>query len=247
MHFRVLGNSSRYLSPLGAGTSYLLESTSGARVVLDCGNGTHTRLARILGGAKVDAVLVSHFHVDNAADLLPILFGGVKDGAPLFLPRGADLNLAHFLKTFDMDRSWIDRVRVDEVSPGDLREVGDIALTFGDAHHGCPGVSLRAEADGRSLVYLADTGPRASLAGFAKRADVILAHTLLTDREADGVIGETNLSAGAAGRLARDAQAGRLALSHVPFYRAAEESLAEARAAFGGDAFLVQEDSLVEV
>ncbi|HEX2021414.1 MAG TPA: MBL fold metallo-hydrolase, partial [Candidatus Thermoplasmatota archaeon] len=84
------------------------------------------------------------------------------------------------------------------------------------------------------------------LAPFARGADLLVAHTLLLDRDA-GKARATNLSAGDAGRIARAAGARRLAISHVPFYANADESLAEARAAFGGDVTLLREGERVTV
>ncbi len=246
----VLGNSSRYLAPLGAGTSYLVETDDRrTRVVLDCGNGTHLRLAAMLHGARVDALVVSHFHVDNAADLIPVISGGMRAGGPVFLPRGAEWNLDTMLRSFNKDRSFVAdaRVAVDEVMPGDHRVVGDMVLSFGEAHHGCPGVTVRLEADGRALTYLSDTGPREGLVEMVKDADLVLAHTLLLDRSGPAALCETNLSAGAAGRLARSAGARRLALSHIPFYGDDAESLAEARAAFGGEVLVLREGQTVVV
>ncbi|HWH08498.1 MAG TPA: MBL fold metallo-hydrolase [Candidatus Thermoplasmatota archaeon] len=244
MDLTVLGASSRYLAPLGAGTSYLLRAGD-ARVLLDCGNGTHLRLAHELGEERLSAVLVSHFHLDNVADLLPVAFS-LPAGAPLYVPRGALPRLADLLRGYSMDRSWIENARIVGVGRGSQHEVTGIRLDFAKAGHGCPGVATRLEADGRSLVYLGDTGPRPWLADLARGADLVVAHTLLLDRD-EGAARGTNMTAGDAGRLAREAGARRLALSHVPFYRNADESAAEAKEAFGGEVVVLREGQRLAV
>lgn len=244
MDLTVLGASSRYLAPLGAGTSYLLRHGEAA-LLLDCGNGTHMRLAHELGERKLSGVLVSHFHLDNVADLFPVAFS-LPQGAPLYVPRGALPRLADLLRGYAMDRSWMENARILGVGKESEHEVEGLRLTFAKAGHGCPGVATRIEADGRSLVYLGDTGPRPWLAAFARGADLLVAHTLLLDRD-EGPARETNMTAGDAGRLAREAGVGKLALSHVPFYRNADESVAEAKEALGGEVVLLKEGQRLAV
>lgn len=240
----MLGASSRYLAPLGAGTSYLVREGD-ARILLDCGNGTHMRLAHELDGAPLTGVLVSHFHLDNVADLFPVAFA-MPQGATLFVPRGSMPRLGDLLRGYSMDRSWIENVRLVPVARGSSHELAGLRFDFSKAGHGCPGVVTRVASDAGSLVYLGDTGARPWLADFARGADVLLAHTLLVDRDV-GTARETNLTAGEAGRLAREAGVGTLALSHVPFYRNAEESLAEAKENFGGEVVLLKEGQRLSI
>ena len=245
MDLTVLGASSRYLAPLGAGTSYLV-TQGDARALLDCGNGTHLRLAHELGDARLDAVLVSHFHLDNVADLLPVAFS-LAPGTPLIVPSGARPRLGDLLRAYSMDATWLAHARLEAAAPGARVDVGPFAFTFARADHGCPGVATRVDAPRASLVYLGDTGPRPWLADFARGADLVVAHTLLLDRD-EGPARETNLTAGDAGRLARAAGARRLALSHVPFYANADESVAEAkREAGGAEVVLLREGQKLRV
>jgi len=190
---------------------------------------------------------VSHFHLDNVADLFPVAFA-LPPGTPILVPRGARARLSDLLRAYSMDRSWIEHARVLGVGRGDEHHVGSLRLTFTKARHGCPGVATRigSEATGATLVYLADTGPTEWLADFARGADLLVAHTLLLDRD-EGDIKSTNLTAGAAGRLARDAGVGSLALSHIPFYANVDESVAEAQREFGGKVVALREGERVSV
>lgn len=240
----MLGNSARYLAPLGAGTSYLLREGD-TRVLLDCGNGTHLRLAEELGDARLSAVVASHFHLDNVADLLPVVFALPRQ-TPVFVPQGALARLMDLLRAHSMDRSWIQNARVEGVTARSRFQVGPVRVRFAKASHGCPGVVSRLETPTESLVYLGDTGMRPWLPEFARDADLVIAHTLLLDKDA-GSVRETNLSAGDAGRLAREAGARRLALSHIPFYGSAEASRAEAEEAFGGEVVVLHEGQRLRV
>lgn len=244
MELTVLGASGRYLSPLGAGTSYLVRDGD-TRLLLDCGNGTSIRLGHELGDHKLSGVVVSHFHLDNVADLLPVAFS-LAPGTPLLVPEGARPRLADLLRAYSMDRSWIENARVTGVGKASIEALGGLTLRFAKAGHGCPGVAVRVESPRGTLVYLGDTGERPWLADLARDADLLVAHTLLLDRD-EGRITRTNLTAGAAGRLARKANVKRLALSHIPFYGSAEESLAEAKHAFGGETLILAEGQRLPV
>lgn len=256
MDLTVIGASSRYLAPLGAGSSYLVTDGE-TRVLLDCGNGTSIRLGHELGetaaqrgadapaGASskpLSAVVVSHFHLDTVADLFPVA-QALPLSTPIFVPEGARPKLAQLMKAYGIDRPTRERTLIEGVSRISIKDVGTLRLTFERSAHGCPGVAVRlsSRATGESLVYLSDTGPRPWLAPFARGADLLVAHTLHLDRERGGRATRHNLTAGAAGRLAREAGVSRLALSHIPFYANAELSHAEAKAEFGGETIVLRE------
>lgn len=240
MHLTVVGASSRYLAPLGAGSSYLV-THGDARVLLDCGNGTSIRLGHELGDRALSAVVVSHFHLDTVADLFPVA-QALPLSTPIFVPEGAKPKLQQLMRAYGIDRPTRERTLIEGVSRVSMKDVGPLRLTFERSAHGCPGVAVRLSAreSGESLVYLSDTGPRPWLVDFARGADLLVAHTLHLDRDG-GRATRHNLTAGAAGRLAREAGVARLALSHIPFYANAEESHAEAKAEFGGETLVLRE------
>jgi ribonuclease BN (tRNA processing enzyme) len=244
MRLTVLGNSQRLLLPLGSGTSYLLEAAE-RRVLLDCSNRTSERLKEVLGENHLDALVLSHFHLDAVADLLPVL-ASLRRRTPVFLPATAE---RRFREILDSGRSngAARHVDVRPVTGGSEEALGDLRFRFARARHNCPCVAVRVEADGRAFAYLADTGLRPGLVDLARGADVAVVHTLLLDRDEDEEAARTNMSAGAAGRLARDANVRRLALCHVPFYLHSEESVREAALAFPGEVVLLEEEGTYEI
>ena len=240
MELTVIGASSRYLAPLGAGSSYLVTEGE-TRVLVDCGNGTSIRLGHELGDRPLSAVVVSHFHLDTVADLFPVA-QALPLSTPIFVPDGAKPKLQQLMRAYGIDRPTRERTLIEGVSRISVKDIGSLRLTFERSAHGCPGVATRftSRVSGQSLVYLSDTGPRPWLAEFARGADVLIAHTLHLDRQV-GRATRHNLTAGAAGRLAREAGVSRLALSHIPFYANAEESHAEAKSEFGGETLVLRE------
>lgn len=241
MRLTVLANSQRYLAALGTGISYLVEA-GGATVVVDAASGTAQALA---SRDRPDAVVISHFHADTVLDLLPAV-ARIRDGGLLFLPKGTRKRFEQLLDALQVPESRLAHVNVLERSAGGEARLGTAWLRWGPADHGCPGASLRFEADARVLVLVGDTGPAGGIATFARGADAVVANTSLVDGE-DAEAARTNLTAGEAGRLATRAGAKALYLAHLPFYGSTDAARAEAQAAFTGPVTTLQEGSVHDV
>src|SRR5436190_24086695 len=71
----VVGSSPAWPNPGGAQSGYLVEGPDG-RLLLDCGPGVLARLRATEGGwPQLDAVAITHFHLDHWGDLVPWIFG----------------------------------------------------------------------------------------------------------------------------------------------------------------------------
>src|ERR671938_1519848 len=74
MKVTVVGCSPAWPNPGGAQSGYLVEGTG--RLLLDCGPGVLARLREDHGGwPQVDAVVITHFHLDHWGDLVPWIWG----------------------------------------------------------------------------------------------------------------------------------------------------------------------------
>ena len=69
MRVTVLGSCASYPGAGQACAGHLVEG-GGARVLLDCGHGVVANLGRALDPTTLDAVIISHAHVDHFADVL---------------------------------------------------------------------------------------------------------------------------------------------------------------------------------
>ena len=69
----VLGCSPAWPNPGGAQSGYLVEGS--ARLLLDCGPGVLPRLREREGWPRVDAIAITHFHLDHWGDLVPWVWG----------------------------------------------------------------------------------------------------------------------------------------------------------------------------
>jgi ribonuclease BN (tRNA processing enzyme) len=208
----VLGACGSYPSPAagGACSGYLVRTGSTA-LWLDCGNGTLANLQRHLPVDDLAAVVITHAHPDHCVDLygLHVLlrFGHERAGLPVFAPEG----LARKLATL-VDGDWGGIFAWSDVGDGDRVEVGQCTLRFSRTEHPPPTLAVEVAADGKRLVYTADTGPGWSVEAFGAGADLVVSEaTFQRDNERSGV----HLSARQAGEAARAAGARRLVLTHL--------------------------------
>jgi len=70
----VIGSSPAWPNPGGAHSGYLFEA-GGGRLLLDCGPGVLPRLRLKEAWPHVDAIAITHFHLDHWGDLVPWVWG----------------------------------------------------------------------------------------------------------------------------------------------------------------------------
>ena len=149
------------------------------------------RLRKVDGGwPRVDAVAITHFHLDHWGDLVPWIFGasfgpGREVQSPeLWLPPGGTDRLRRYGRTDELlrtDRRRVlgPRVRRREAVPRRrLRRDGDSSRALLRAH-----LRLRVSNHSSTLAYSGDTGPSAGLAELARDADVFLCEATLREPE----------------------------------------------------------------
>src|SRR5512140_641038 len=97
----VVGCSPAWPNPGSAHSGYLLEA-GGRRLLLDCGPGVLARLRADEGWPRIDAIVISHFHLDHYGDLVPWLWGHLMGpvagtrGPGLWVPPGGRERLTQF-------------------------------------------------------------------------------------------------------------------------------------------------------
>src|SRR5438309_11831485 len=104
MKLTVLGCSPAWPNPGGTQSGYLVETTG--RLLLDCGPGVLARLRAREGWPAVDAIVITHWHLDHWGDLVPWVWGSLFDAArtgsrlELWVPPGGAEELAVFAGRF---------------------------------------------------------------------------------------------------------------------------------------------------
>jgi ribonuclease BN (tRNA processing enzyme) len=239
----VLGGSAA--SPnAGMGCAGLLVDTGRTRLVLDLGPGTLPELRRHTDFRTLDAVVISHMHVDHVLDLLALRHAlaynpvAAPGPTPVWLPPGGADLLAQATAPFDAcDKPgrFAATVAVAEYHPARPLAVGDAVVTFAPAVHYIPAWVVRVHAPGAGdLGYTGDTGPAANLALFFSGVTVLVAEASLLEPGSRPIAERGSLTAAEAAELATACGAQTLILTHLWEERGLAAAREQAAAVFPG-------------
>jgi ribonuclease BN (tRNA processing enzyme) len=222
MRLTVLGSGTALPHPRRASAAHWLDAAGGSLLLDFSAAALHRMAEEALDWPNLDAVWVSHFHLDHVGGLAPFLFAtrhapqtrDRRKPLTVFGPRGTRKLLRRFdeaggYKLFEQPFP----LEVREVSPRSEFEVfaGLSARTLSTPHTS-ESLALRlADADGRTLVYTSDTGYTEALAGFARAADLFLMECSFFRSKPVS----THLELADAMKLARLSGARRAVLAHL--------------------------------
>lgn len=235
MRLTVVGCSGSHPGPGSACSCYLVEH-DGFRLVLDLGNGSLGPLQKYLDLSTIDAVFLSHLHGDHWLDLVPLAHvrrhqpNAVRRVLPVIAPVAERARIAG---AFGRSASELaDVFAFEDPSDG---VIGPFEVRLVRTDHPVETHAIRLTAQGKTLVYTADTAPFDALADFARGTDLLLAEA----GSADGArrLG-MHLTGTEAGQLARDCGAGQLVITHVAPWDDGAAALRAASVAFAGTATL---------
>lgn len=248
MRLTVLGSAASYPGAGRACAGHLV-TADGSSVLLDCGNGVLSNLGMVADPTRLDAVFVTHAHVDHFADLyaLQAALRYAPDGPlppmPLYLPRGLFERMGAVLTAHgasELAEAFEPRVIV----AGMAVTLGSLAVTAHEVDHVAPTYALVVEAGGSRLCYTSDTrgGPAATSA--ARGAGTVLAEATLPPAFAGRA---PHMTAGEAADLAADVGARTLVLTHLwpTVDRAA--AAREAGQRFGGRVIVADELDTIDI
>ncbi len=236
----------------GRGCSGYLIVTDEATFVLDLGPGTLTELRRHTDFRTLDAVVVSHLHVDHVLDLIALRFALAYNPVrppgliPLRLPPGGEAFLDRVAEAFAEPGKaaafFPDVFDIVEYDPTAALTIGDARLTFAPTVHYVPCWAIRIAdpGGGRDLVYTADTGPAADLAAFVAGCGVMVAESTALEPSEEPFGSRGHLTAEEAARLANSAGAETLVLTHLWEELGVERYGGQAKEHFRGDIKLAE-------
>ncbi|HZG35219.1 MAG TPA: MBL fold metallo-hydrolase [Gaiellaceae bacterium] len=221
MQLRIVGSSPAWPNPGGACSGHLVDG----RLLLDCGPGVLAKLREREPWPAVDAIAITHLHLDHWGDLVPWVWGSLYGPGRelprprLLMPPGSVDTLRPLLGKLGTER-MLERVfDVQEYEPGSAIDVAGLRLTaLPVIHYELEAYGFRVDGDGRALAYSGDTAPCRPLVELARGADLFLCEATLDDPNEGDRRGHLTIDE------AQDAheQAGsrRLLLTHRPSERA---------------------------
>jgi ribonuclease BN (tRNA processing enzyme) len=217
-------------------------------VWLDAGNGTFARLTEYISFRDVDAVVLTHGHADHSADMVPLLYalGFDSQTPPATMPVYAPGDVESSLKWPLGDTSLEMFKRVFKFTSIVPRfDVGAINFESFRTHHPAETYGLRLSEDGGVVVYTSDTAYFPELASSCREADVLIAEA--TYVEGVNANPGVHMWAREAGRLAAEANAKRLVLTHIWTTIDPDQAVKEAAAEFSGPVEAAVEGTLYTV
>ncbi len=225
MRVTVIGCSPAWPDPGGAHSGYLVDdpatgNTTG--LLLDCGPGVLARLRERDGWPHVDAVVITHFHLDHWGDLVPWVWGtfyglGRREAHPeLWLPPGGSAFLAEIGMHLGFPDMFERAFRLREYAEHTPFEAGGFEVSaLRLPHYRLETYGLRVRNTATVLAYSGDSGPDDRLTALAQDADLFLCEATLLRGIDDGEP-RGHLSADEALRAAAEAGARRTVLIHRP-------------------------------
>ena len=222
MQLIVLGSGTSVPHPRRASTAHWLETERGNLLLDISADAPHRMAEECLDWAGLDAIWISHFHLDHCGGLAPYLFG--MRSAPQTQKRQKPMNIyagvgfERILKAFDEANNYKlfkqpFPLNVVGLGPGQEFEIlPELAAKTFSTPHTPESLALRlTDSDGRVVVYTSDTGYSMELAEFASGADLLIMEcSFFKDKPVT-----THLKLDEALQLARTAAPRKLLLTHL--------------------------------
>lgn len=248
MRLTIVGWTGSFPGPESPASCYLLEHDS-ARILLDMGNGALGSLQRFADIYAIDAVVLSHLHVDHCVDLcsyhvaLKYRPQGPAPKVPVYGPSGTGERLAAAYGV-DATPGLSDHFAFVTHTPEPTR-IGPFTVEVTRVNHPVDAFAIKVSADGRSVVYSGDTGACRALVDLSRGADLAL-------YEASFQVGQDNppnlhLTGVDAAEHATRAGVERLVLTHLVPWNDNEQVVAEAAAAYAGELQVASTGLSIEV
>jgi len=214
MKIRVLGTGTSVPSLQRCSSSYLVQ-TKRLNILIDVGPSIVRRLLEYgFTTRDIDAIVLTHFHVDHTADLSTFLFASNYDvearTKPLTIIGGPGIN--DFFENLIKVYRWLMPKSYELF----LREEGDCTLNLEDfviavtrVEHNDESIAIRIE-EHKSVTFSGDTDYTKNLVKLASGTDLLIAECSFPERKVDGHLNLETLQ-----KIVDESNPKRVLISHL--------------------------------
>lgn len=221
MKFTILGSGTSVPHATRSSSGYWLETETGT-ILLDCSASVVHRMAQEkLDWANLDAIWISHFHLDHIGGLPAFLFGtkyapetrNRKKPLRIFGAQG----LRNLIENFDKANNYnlleqpfpVEIIEVESLEKFAILDgAGAVAI---DVPHTPESLAIHIRENDKTLVYTGDTGFTMVLGDIARGADLFVCECSFVEKSPV----ETHLTLPQAMHLARYAKPKKMILTHL--------------------------------
>ena len=242
MKLTVLGSGTSVPHPDRASSAHWLETSSGSLLLDISADAAHRMAQERLDWPNLDAIWVSHFHLDHLGGLPPLLFGWRAASQTrtrtkplrIFGPAGLKrivqtINDSNNYRLFEQSFP----IEMVEVAPSEKFEIlPGVTADTSKTPHTDESMALRLKDESsKSFVYTSDTGFSENLASFANEVDLLLMECSFRRNKPV----EKHLELADAMKLAEMCRPRRLVLAHLYPEWDGFDLAAEARRLWAGE------------
>jgi ribonuclease BN (tRNA processing enzyme) len=213
------------------------------------GNGSLGALQRFAPLFGIDAVLLSHLHADHCVDLQSYSIArtyspeGPQPPIPVYGPEGTAGRIG-LVGGPGGDPGLMKRFTFETLVPGAIT-IGPFDVALAHMNHPVETFAFRFSQAGRSLVYTGDTGETEAVPALAQDADVFLSEAAFLD--GPDLPPNLHLTARQAAGYANRADVGRLVLTHLQPWNAADDAREQAASAFAGQLDVAVDGQVIDL
>jgi ribonuclease BN (tRNA processing enzyme) len=254
MKLTILGSGTSVPHAERASPSHWLETSKGSLLLDISADAAHRMAQERLDWPNLDAIWISHFHLDHMGGLVTFLFG--TKWAPQTQSRTKPLRifggngLRRIVEAMDDSHNYdlLEQpfaVDVVEVGPGaDFEILSGLSATTFSTPHTEESLALRLkDEDSKLFVYTSDTGFSEDLIPFAKDADLLLMECSFRRNKPV----QKHLELEDAMRLAHACTPKKLVLTHLYPEWDQVDLVAEARALWSGETIEAKDGLRLEI
>jgi ribonuclease BN (tRNA processing enzyme) len=189
VHLTVIGSSPAWPNPGSAQSGYLLEGPG--KLLLDCGPGVLGRLRQ--QGQRVDAIAITHWHLDHWGDLVPWAWlnaYGPRDHrleCSVYVPPNGIQELTTFAAHWGNDLMFDEAFDLHEYEPNSPTRIAGFEVEAQRLpHYTLEAYGFRVSNGDKVLAYSGDCAPTEELAHLARGADLFVCEATLAHGDRDG-------------------------------------------------------------